>query len=143
MNATRLHDALMQESIYLPIEASIAGIQQIAKLEKLFKIELSNGLSIQHDPGQFVGVSVLGVGEAPISISSSPSRSNGSFELCVRKVGSVTAALHNLKPGQTIGIRGPFGHGFPVADFRGKDILFAPGGLGSARRALHKPSPGI
>ncbi|HET7011979.1 MAG TPA: FAD/NAD(P)-binding protein [Anaerolineales bacterium] len=132
LNATRLHDALMQESIYLPIEASIAGVQPIAKLEKLFKIELPNGLSIQHEPGQFVGVSVLGVGEAPISISSSPSRSNGSFELCVRKVGSVTAALHNLKPGQTIGIRGPFGHGFPVADFRGKDILFAPGGLGLA-----------
>ena len=77
-------------------------------------------------------MSLLGIGEAPISISSSPSRSNGHFELCVRKVGDVTAALHNLKAGATIGVRGPFGHGFPVENMRGKDILFAAGGLGLA-----------
>jgi sulfhydrogenase subunit gamma (sulfur reductase) len=132
VGGTPLRDALLEESIYLPIEATIAAAQPMTKLEKLFKIELPQGLSLQHEPGQFVGVSVLGVGEAPISISSSPSRSNGSFELCVRKVGAVTQALHALRPGQSIGIRGPFGHGFPVADFRGKDILFAPGGLGLA-----------
>ena len=89
-------------------------------------------MSLQHEPGQFVGVSVLGVGEAPISISSSPSRSNGSFELCVRKAGSVTQALHGLNEGDRLGVRGPFGHGFPVHEFRGKDLLFAPGGLGLA-----------
>ena len=75
---------------------------------------------------------MLGVGEAPISISSSPSRSNGTFELCVRKVGDVTSAIHRLKPGSFIGIRGPFGRGFPIEKFRGKDMLFAPGGLGLA-----------
>jgi NAD(P)H-flavin reductase len=85
-----------------------------------------------HQPGQFVEVSVFGVGEAPISISSSPSRSNGSFELCVRKVGDVTSALHLLQPGDRVGVRGPYGRGFPVEKFRGKDILFAPGGLGLA-----------
>jgi sulfhydrogenase subunit gamma (sulfur reductase) len=128
----RWRGALDPESVYLPVEARITSTQPMTKLEKLFRIELLEGHSLQHEPGQFVGVSVLGVGEAPISISSSPSRSNGSFELCVRKVGSVTQALHALKPGQTIGVRGPFGHGFPVHEFRGKDILFAPGGLGLA-----------
>jgi NAD(P)H-flavin reductase len=104
----------------------------MTKLEKLFQIGLPEGMSLQHEPGQFVGVSVLGVGEAPISISSSPSRSNGSFELCVRNVGSVTSSIHARQVGDVLGVRGPFGHGFPVHQFRGKDILFAPGGLGLA-----------
>jgi NAD(P)H-flavin reductase len=54
------------------------------------------------------------------------------FELCVRQVGDVTTALHRLTPGAKVGIRGPFGHGFPIEKFRGKDMLFAPGGLGLA-----------
>jgi NAD(P)H-flavin reductase len=89
-------------------------------------------MSLAHRPGQFVEVSSLGIGEAPISISSSPSRSNGSFEICVRKAGDVTAALHGLEPGDAIGVRGPFGRGFPIEKYRGKDLLFAPGGLGLA-----------
>jgi sulfhydrogenase subunit gamma (sulfur reductase) len=119
-------------SIYVPSAAKVVQVEQLTALEKLFKIELPAGQSLGHDPGQFVEVSLFGVGEAPISISSSPSRSNGHFELCVRKVGDVTAALHNLKAGATIGVRGPFGHGFPVDQMRGKDILFAAGGLGLA-----------
>ena len=127
-----LREALLDESIYMPVEARILDVRALTKLEKLFRIELPEGMSLQHEPGQFVGVSVLGVGEAPISISSSPSRSNGSFELCVRKAGTVTQALHGLNVGDRLGVRGPFGHGFPVHEFRGKDLLFAPGGLGLA-----------
>jgi NAD(P)H-flavin reductase len=55
---------------------------------------------------------------------------NGTFELCVREVGDVTRALHLLKPGSKVGIRGPFGNGFPIDKMRGKDLLFAPGGIG-------------
>jgi sulfite reductase subunit B len=127
-----LREAMLEESIYLPIEGRILSIRPMTKLEKLFQIGLPEGMSLQHEPGQFVGVSVLGVGEAPISISSSPSRSNGSFELCVRNVGSVTSSIHARQVGDVLGVRGPFGHGFPVHQFRGKDILFAPGGLGLA-----------
>lgn len=119
-------------SIYTPSPARIAKVEQMTALEKLFTIELPWGQNLGHEPGQFVEVSILGIGEAPISISSSPSRSNGTFELCVRKVGDVTAALHKLAAGATIGLRGPFGHGFQVDKMRGKDILFAPGGLGLA-----------
>ena len=112
--------------------AKIKSVVQLTALEKVFTIELPKGMSLDHRPGQFVEVSMLGTGEAPISISSSPSRSNGTFELCVRKVGDVTQAIHNLEPGDMLGVRGPFGHGFPYEKFRGKDILFAPGGLGLA-----------
>jgi len=120
------------ESIYVPTLAWISKIQTLTPMEKIMTVELPRGVSLGHKPGQFVEVSVYGVGEAPISISSSPSRSNGKFELCVRRVGSVTQALHGLKEGARIGVRGPYGTGFPVDEFTGKDILIAAGGLSLA-----------
>jgi sulfhydrogenase subunit gamma (sulfur reductase) len=123
---------LDERQLYLPTFVRILDIKPLTDLEKVFTFELPNGRPLGHRPGQFVEVSVLGVGEAPISISSSPSRSNKSFELCVRRVGDVTSALHSLKPGDRVGIRGPFGRGFPFEKFRGKDLLFTPGGLGLA-----------
>ena len=122
----------LAESIYLPHPARIASVRQMSALERLFTLELAGGVSLGHEPGQFVEVSALGVGEAPISISSSPSRSNGAFELCVRRAGDVTGMLHRMQAGQVVGVRGPFGRGFPIDRFRGKDILFASGGLGLA-----------
>jgi len=118
--------------VFLPDKARIVSVRKMTALEKLFTIELPQGKSLGHRPGQFVEISCLGIGEAPISISSSPSRSNGVFEICVRKVGDLTTALHRLGPGDRIGVRGPFGRGFPIEKFRGKDMLFAPGGLGLA-----------
>ena len=131
-HATLAYDVEANPQLFLPVPARIARVTQMTALEKLFTIELPQGYTLGNRPGQFVEVSVLGIGEAPISISSSPSRSNGSFELCVRKVGDVTNALHALKVDDCVGIRGPFGRGFPIEKFRGKDILFAPGGLGLA-----------
>lgn len=118
-----------QTSIYLPQLAQIVRTEQLTKMEKLFEIKLANGQELGHQPGQFVEVSLFGIGEAPISVSSSPTK-KGSFELAVRAVGNVTKAMHNLQPGATIGIRGPFGKGFPVEELKGKDILFVAGGIG-------------
>ena len=122
----------MTTSIYVPEMAQVAKVEQVTAAEKLFTIEMPAGRSLGHAPGQFVMVSILGVGEAPISITSSPSRSNGVFQLCVRRVGDVTNALHAMAPGDMVGVRGPYGHGFPIEKMRGKDVLFAPGGLGLA-----------
>jgi sulfhydrogenase subunit gamma (sulfur reductase) len=120
------------DSIYVPSPAKVVKVEQMTALEKLFTVELPHGQSLGHKPGQFVEVSLFGIGEAPISISSSPSRSNGTFELCVRKVGDVTAAMHGLEAGATIGVRGPFGTGFPIEKFKGRDILVVAGGLSLA-----------
>jgi sulfhydrogenase subunit gamma (sulfur reductase) len=129
----RLLDEVKQsDSIYMPVPARITAVRDLTEQEKLFTIELPHELTLAHEPGQFVQVSVLGVGEAPISITSSPSRSNGTFELCIRKVGDLTNVIHRLERGALIGIRGPFGRGFPVEKFRGKDLLFVCGGLGMA-----------
>lgn len=118
-------------SLYQPALAEMVKIEQLTEKEKLFTLHLKDGRDLGHRAGQFVGVSVLGVGEAPISVTSSPTR-NGTFELCVREVGDVTGALHRMKPGSIVGIRGPFGNGFPIEKMRGRDLLFAPGGLGLA-----------
>ncbi|MCP5095667.1 MAG: oxidoreductase [Chloroflexi bacterium] len=129
---TLLREVRESPSIYMPLPAKITAVRTLTNFEKLYTVELPYGLTLDHDPGQFVQVSVFGVGEAPISICSSPSRSNGSFELCVRNVGDLTNQLHDLDVGSTIGIRGPFGRGFPMERFRGKDVMFIAGGLGLA-----------
>ncbi len=130
---TLLKETLDSQSIYMPTPARIIDTMELTELEKVFKLKLPSGFELNHRPGQFVQISVLGIGEAPISICSSPSRSTGgAFEICVRRVGIVTNAMHALKPGALIGVRGPFGRGFPIERFRGKDILFVPGGLGLA-----------
>ncbi len=129
---TLLKETLRHESIYMPTPARIVRIEPLTAHEKLFQIELPAGFHLDHRPGQFVELSVLGVGEAPISVCSSPSRSNGRFELCVRAVGKLTNALHQLEAGSLIGIRGPFGRSFPVERYHGRDILFVGGGLGLA-----------
>jgi NAD(P)H-flavin reductase len=82
-------------------------------------------------PGQFLMLSVPGTGEAPISISSSPSRP-GILEMCVRRVGRVTNALYRMKPNDVVGLRGPYGNGFPVEKMAGDDLLIVAGGLGMA-----------
>jgi len=119
-----------QSDIYLPEMATVVRTEPMTALERFFELKLDSGRELGHMPGQFVEVSVVGVGEAPISVSSSPTQ-NGSFQMVVRNVGNVTRAMHGLKPGDKVGIRGPFGTHFPVdTDMKGKDILFICGGLG-------------
>jgi len=114
---------------YLPKWAQISRIEDLTGTEKLFEMHLVSGEPLGHNPGQFVELSVMGIGEAPISISSAPRKTN-SFELAIRKVGNLTNAVHGLIVGDTVGIRGPFGTHFPVDETRGKNILFVAGGIG-------------
>jgi len=116
---------------YVPKLATIVNKVPMTANEMLFEIKLDDGSTLNQVPGQFVQVSVFGVGEAPISVSSSPTK-KGVFQLCVRKIGNVTTRLHMLNVGDKIGIRGPFGHGFDTEFLKGKDLLFVAGGLGIA-----------
>ncbi len=117
------------DSPYLVREAKVCEARQMTKSERYLKIVLKDAHDLDHEPGQFVMVSIAGVGEAPISICSSPTK-EGYFELVVRNVGKVTSAIHKLEAGDTVGIRGPFGRGFPVRILEGNDLLFVAGGLG-------------
>jgi NAD(P)H-flavin reductase len=79
-------------------------------------------------PGQFCELSVLGKGEAPFGIASSPIE-KGSLKFTINKAGAVTTALHHIVEGSEIGIRGPLGNGYPINLFEGKNLLVIVGGF--------------
>ena len=115
-------------------KAEILNVIRLTDMEKLFQVRiLDAGESERFSflPGQFVMVEVPGYGEIPISISSSASRA-GYLELCIRRAGIVTGALHRAERGARIGIRGPFGTHFPMETMKGHDVLLIAGGLGLA-----------
>lgn len=120
---------VLDDSNYRIRKGKILRAVKLTEHEKFFEIELEGGRSLDHEPGQFVMVSIFGVGEAPISVSSSPTKPH-SFELCIRAVGKVTDAMHKLEAGDEVGIRGPYGKGFPMRLLQGNDVLIVAGGLG-------------
>ena len=119
---------------FLPFPARIVGVKRLNGDTKLYRIRFEDG-EIQRNfsfkPGQFVEISVAGIGEAPISITSSPSVKDY-FELCIKKVGRVTEKLHEMEEGDIVGIRGPYGNGFSVEQLYGHDVAFIAGGIGLA-----------
>lgn len=118
-----------ETELYAPRLAELVNVDELTPNEKVFEFRLKESKDLGHRPGQFVEVSVLGVGEAPISICSSPTR-NGTFQLAVRNVGNVTNTLHALEKGAVVGIRGPFGNGFPLEALEGRDVLMVAEGIG-------------
>lgn len=133
-------NAQMQELLertYMPRPGRIAAVEEMTERERYYRVELPAPLD--HKPGQFVMLSVPGIGEAPISISCGPS-TKPELEMVIRRVGRLTTVVHALEIGQTFGVRGPFGSGFPIEEFEGKDVLFVAGGLGLAPlRSLIQP----
>lgn len=116
-------------SPYMSRLARIERASRLTKKERLFRIAIEDRKPLGHSPGQFIMLSIPGYGEAPISISSPPDRKSV-FEICVRAVGNLTNALHNLTKGDRLWIRGPYGKAFPVENLNGKDLLFIAGGIG-------------
>ncbi len=122
------------KNIYLPHLAEIVGVEQETPDIKTFELKFKDGAigeSFDYKPGQFVEFSVFGEGEAPFCISNSPTR-KASIECSVKKMGKVTQELHELDTGDTVGIRGPYGNGFPLDELEGKNLLFVAGGIGLA-----------
>ena len=116
--------------IFLPAPATLSRKLVLTEMETFFEFKLDSGKPLGHKPGQFIEVSLAGIGEAPISVSSASS-DNNFFELVVRRVGNLTNALHGLPVGGKVGIRGPFGTSFPVdGAMLGKELLFVCGGIG-------------
>jgi len=108
---------------FLPRKVQIEETKMMTELEKWFKLSVE----MNFKPGQFLEVSVSGAGEAPISICSWDG-----VEICVRRVGRVSSALHQKERGDFIGVRGPYGNGFPMEEMEGEDLLLVAGGLGMA-----------
>jgi len=83
------------------------------------------------ETGQFIELLVPGVGESPFTPSSKPAVKDV-IEVSVMRVGKVTERIHTLKKGDTVGLRGPFGTGYPIEEFKGHEVLVVGGGCGFA-----------
>jgi NAD(P)H-flavin reductase len=121
----------MQETrnIYAPIKARLTDVIEESPSIKTFVLVPEEKFSFQ--TGQFIELSVDGIGEAPFTPSSSPLVTE-KLEVTVMKTGYVTDYMHMLKPGVFMGIRGPYGRGYPVETFFDKEVLILGGGCGLA-----------
>lgn len=117
--------------ITIPEIATVVEVKEEIQDVKTFYLKFDNPEvdgNFKIKSGQFVMLTVFGYGESAISLPPSPE--NDRFHLSVRKVGKVTDALHNLVAGDKVGIRGPFGNGFPFEEIKGKNIIYVAGGIG-------------
>lgn len=111
--------------MYNPLPFKITSAKDINKEVKLFRIKTKMNPS----PGQFFEVSVPGVGECPLA---SCSYDEKNLDILIKKTGSVTSEIFNLKKGANLFIRGPYGKGFPIEEFKGKNLVMIAGGTGIA-----------
>ena len=122
------------ENPFLPYLATLLSVADLTPDIKLFTLGFDDPEirdSFDYKPGQFAFLSAFGVGEAPFCLVSLSYRSK-ELEFAVRRIGTVTDALHELEPGAKIGIRGPFGNHFPLEQYQGKDMIIIGGGIGMA-----------
>ncbi|MCX7668015.1 MAG: FAD/NAD(P)-binding protein, partial [Atribacterota bacterium] len=116
-------------NIYLPELVQIREIIEETRDIKTFRVQ--RPCNFEYRPGQFAEIFVPGKGEAPFSITSSPTQ-EAFLEFSIKRTGTVTEALHRLNPGETIGVRGPYGNGFPIESLKHENLLFVGGGIGLA-----------
>jgi NAD(P)H-flavin reductase len=118
---------------YLPYPVRIEKItvendDRDLKTFRLAFLQPAHQQAFRYLPGQFAELSVLGEGESPIGIASSPTE-EGWLLFTVKRVGRVTTRLHNMKEGQSIGVRGPLGKPYPLERLKGKDVVIVGGGF--------------
>ena len=118
---------------YLPIpmvvkKAAAETTDRMLRTLELSFVREEDDKAFRYTPGQFCELSVLGKGEAPFGIASSPTE-KGSLKFTINKAGVVTTALHQLEEGEEIGIRGPLGNSYPLRLFEGKNVLVIGGGF--------------
>jgi len=118
---------------YIPMLTKIKAVisenkvNDIKTLELVFKKE-EDLKSFDYNPGQFAEISLIGKGECPIGIASSPTE-EGSIKFTIKKMGTVTTGFHNCDMGDIVGVRGPLGNGWPIEEMKGKNIVVIGGGF--------------
>ncbi len=119
------------QNIYMPLSVKVENIttESDDRTLRTFDVALVDPeLPFDYLPGQFCQLSILGKGEAPFGIASSPTEGS-ILKFTVNRVGMVTTALHHLEKGEVIGLRGPLGNSYPVDSFRGQNVVVIGGGF--------------
>ncbi len=126
----------MPENVYCPIRADLLEVVEETPTIKTFRVRPDQPVPFK--AGQFVQLTVPGLGEAPFTPSSSPSVED-EMEITILRTGKVTDALHEMSGGEELGVRGPFGKGYPTEKLKGHAVLVVGGGVGLAplRSLLH------
>jgi len=119
----------MMKNPYRSIETEVLKVIDETPSIKTFHLKPKEELTFK--PGQFMEFSVPGVGEAPFT-PSSDSQITDTMEITIVRTGKVTDVIHQLKPGDTVGLRGPLGKGYPFTKFIGQDVIVIGGGVGLA-----------
>ena len=114
---------------YQPLEAIVEDIIVETPTIKTFVVRPKQ--EVEFKTGQFIELALPGVGEAPFTPSSDPNLKDR-FDVTIMKTGRITSLLHEIPKDITVGIRGPFGKGYPLDKFTGKDVLIVGGGVGLA-----------
>jgi NAD(P)H-flavin reductase len=114
---------------YCPIDAELEEVIEETPTIKTFVLRPKTPVVFR--AGQFVQITVPGLGEAPFTPSSSPNVTD-KLEVTVLRTGKLTEVMHEMKPGVTMGVRGPFGKGYPMDKLYGKEVLVVGGGVGLA-----------
>ena len=118
---------------YIPDLTIVKSIVSENKVNDIKTLELEFKNKADYDkfdykPGQFAEISLIGKGECPIGIASSPTE-EGTIKFTIKKMGEVTSGFHNCEIGDVVGVRGPMGNGWPLEDMKGKNIVVIGGGF--------------
>ncbi len=119
----------MSQNLYQPLTGEIVEIIEESPTIKSFVVVPQEDFVFK--TGQFVELTLPGEGEAPFTPSSTPARTD-QMEITIMNAGRITQRLHQCHPGQLVGIRGPYGHGYPLDRFVGKTVYIIGGGVGLA-----------
>ena len=120
-------------NIYIPLLTKVKSVVTENKANDIKTIELEfqkeeDYKNFNYIPGQFAEISIIGKGECPIGIASSPTE-EGTIKFTIKRMGTVTSSFHNREVGDVVGVRGPFGNGWPLEDMKGKNIVVIGGGF--------------
>lgn len=118
---------------YIPVLTTVKSLVSENKVNDIKTLDLEfkkeeDYKNFDYIPGQFAEISLIGKGECPIGIASSPTE-EGSIKFTIKKMGTVTTGFHNCEVGDTVGVRGPCGNGWPIEDMKGKNIVVIGGGF--------------
>ncbi|MDR3160140.1 MAG: anaerobic sulfite reductase subunit AsrB [Spirochaetaceae bacterium] len=116
-------ESTLESNDYLPFPSEIVELVKHTDTEYTFRMSYTGNVK----PGQFFEISIPKVGEAPISVSGI---GEGTVDLTIRKAGTVTGHIFECRPGDALFMRGPYGNGFDIEDYRHRELFIIAGGTG-------------